>query len=113
MLEVSSFIESVGRLLIDCDLNHGSVYTQLGAMGIVFDEAQQRIAAIAADAEQAELLRVRRHAPLLEVRRIVLDPDGRPLEASRDTYRGDEFAITVHNRAAQASAGVGLSLGGG
>lgn len=113
MLEVSSFIESVGRLLIDCDLNHGSVYTQLGAMGIVFDEAQQRIAAIAADAEQAELLRVRRHAPLLEVHRIVLDPDGRPLEASRDTYRGDEFAITVHNRAAQASAGVGLSLGGG
>ena len=112
MLEVSSFIEPVGRLLIDCDLNRGSVYTQLGEMGVVFHEAQQRIAAIAADAEQSELLSVRRNAPLLEVRRIVFDPDGRPLEASRDTYRGDEFAITIHNRAAQTRAGVGLSLGG-
>ena len=112
MLEVSSFIEPVGRLLVDCDLNHGSVYTQLGAMGVVFDEARHRITAISADAEQAELLGVRRHAPLLEVRRVVLDPDGRPLEASRDTYRGEEFAITIHNRAAQASAGVGLSLAG-
>jgi GntR family transcriptional regulator len=109
MLEVSSFIEPVGRLLVDCDLNHGSVYTQLGEMGVVFDEAHQRITAISADAEQAELLGVRRRAPLLEVRRIVLDPDGRALEASRDTYRGQEFAITIHNRAAQTSAGVGLS----
>lgn len=111
MLEVSSFIEPVGRLLIDCDLR-GSVYTQLGEMGVVFSEAHQRITAIAADTEQAELLGVRRRAPLLEVRRVVLDPDGRPLETSRDTYRADEFAITIHNRAAQTSAGVGLSLAG-
>jgi GntR family transcriptional regulator len=112
MLEVSSFIEPVGRLLIDCDLNHGSVYTQLAGMGIVFHEARHRIAATAADTEQSELLGVRRNAPLLEVHRIVLDPGGRPLETSRDTYRADEFAITIHNRAAQARAGVGLSLGG-
>jgi GntR family transcriptional regulator len=110
MLEVSSFIEPVGRLLLDVDLNHGSVYTQLGERGVVFHEARQRIAAIAADAEQAELLEVRRSSPLLEVRRIVLDPHGRPLEVSRDTYRGDEFAVTFHNRAAQTQAGVGLSL---
>jgi GntR family transcriptional regulator len=110
MLEVSSFIEPIGRLLLDCDLDHGSVYTQLGELGVVFYEARQWIAAIAADAEQSELLGVRRRAPLLQVRRIVLDPQGRPLEASRDTYRGDEFAITFHNRAAQPQAGVGLSL---
>lgn len=110
MLEISSFIEPVGRLLLDCDLNHGSVYTQLGELGVVFDEARQRITAIAADAEQSELLGVRRNSPLLQVRRTVLDPNGRPLEASRDTYRGDEFAITFHNRAAQPQAGVGLAL---
>lgn len=112
MLEVSSFIERVGRLLLDCDLNQGSVYTQLGELGVVFHEARQRITAISADAEEAALLGVHRHAPLLEVRRIVLDPDGHPLEASRDVYRGQEFAITIHNRAAQTSAGVGLSLAG-
>jgi GntR family transcriptional regulator len=113
MLEISSFIEPVGRLLLDCDLNHGSVYMQLGEMGVVFHEAHQRIAAISAEGDEAELLGVRRHAPLLEVRRVVLDPEGRPLEASRDIYRAEEFAITVHNRAAQTSAGVGLSLAGG
>ena len=110
MLEVSSFVEPVGRLLLDCDLNTGSVYTQLGAMGIVFHEARHRIAAIAADAEQSELLSVHRGAPLLEVRRIVFDPARRPVEASLDTYRGDEFAITIQNRAAHAQAGAGLSL---
>ncbi len=113
MLEISSFIEPVGRLLLDCDLNHGSVYTQLAQRGVVFHEAVQRIAAILAESDEAELLEVRRNAPLLEVRRIVFDPGGRPLEASRDIYRGDEFAITVHNRAAQTTAGVGLAMAAG
>ena len=57
MLEVSSFIEPVGRLLIDCDLNNGSVYTQLGDMGVVFQEAQQRIVGIVRKLEeQGELV---------------------------------------------------------
>ncbi len=110
MIEVSTFIEPVGRLLLDCDMDHGSVYAQLGERGVIFHEAQQTIAAIAATAEQASLLGVPRRAPLLEVQRRVFDPDGRPLEFSFDTYRGDDFAITVHNRAALPRAGVGLAL---
>jgi GntR family transcriptional regulator len=110
MIEVSSFVEPVGRMLLDCDMDHASVYAQLGQRGVVFHEAEQTIAAIAATAEQASLLGVQRRAPLLEVRRRVRDPDGRPLEFSIDTYRGDYFAITVHNRAALPRAGVGLAL---
>lgn len=110
MIEASSFIEPVGRLLLDCDMDHGSVYAQLGALGVVFHEAEQSIAAVAANAEQASLLGVRRHAPLLEVRRRVRDPKGRPLEFSHDTYLGEAFAITIHNRVALPRAGVGLSL---
>lgn len=113
MIEVSNFVEPVGRLLLDCDLDSGSVYAQLGRLGIVFAEAQQRIAAISASPEQARLLDVRRGAPLLQVHRRVLDPEGVPIEASSDTYRGDEFAITIHNRAAQTRAGVGLSVASG
>jgi GntR family transcriptional regulator len=110
MIELSTFVEPVGRLLLDCDMDHGSVYAQLGARGVTFHEAEQTIASIAASAEQASLLGVPRRAPLLEVKRRVLDPDGRPLELAFDTYRGDEFAITIHNRAALPRAGVGLAL---
>jgi GntR family transcriptional regulator len=110
MLEVSSFIEPIGRLLLDCDMDGGSVYAQLGERGVAFAEAQQSITAVAASAEQAELLGVARRAPLLKVTRLALDPAGKPLEYSLDTYRADAFAITIHNRAALARAGVGLAL---
>lgn len=110
MIEDCTFVESVGRLLLDCNMDHGSVYAQLGARGVVFHEAEQTIAAIAANAAQASLLGIARRSPLLLVNRRVLDPDGRPLELSSDTYRGAHFAITVHNRVALARAGVGLSL---
>ena len=56
MLELTTFVEWVGRLLLDCDLDGGSVYAQLGERGVVFGEAHQSIAAIAASAEQAALL---------------------------------------------------------
>lgn len=115
MLEVSAFVEPVGRLLLDLDLDGGSVYAQLIERGVALVEAEQEIAAIAASAEQAALLEVPRRAPLLEVRRRVLDPDGVPLEWSHDFYRGDAFAITIQNRVALPRAGVSLALmnGGG
>jgi GntR family transcriptional regulator len=110
MIEQTTFVEWVGRLLLDCDLDGGSVYAQLGARGVKLAEAQQSIVAIAATAELASLLEVPRRAPLLEVRRCTLDPDGVPLEWSIDIYRGDAFAITIQNQAALPRAGVALSL---
>jgi len=110
MIEVSNFIEPVGRLLLDCDMDQGSVYAQLAALGVVFHEAEQTITAVAASATQAALLDVPRREPLLEVRRRVLDPDGLPLEFSVDSYRGDFLEITIHNRAASPRAGVERSL---
>jgi GntR family transcriptional regulator len=110
MVEVTTFREGVGRLLLDCDLDGGSVYAQLGERGVRFGEAHQSIGAIAASAEQSALLGVPRRAPLLEVRRHVFAPDGTPVEWSYDTYRGDAFAITVQSRVALHRAGVSLTL---
>jgi GntR family transcriptional regulator len=110
MIELTTFVEWVGRLLLDCDLDGGSVYAQLGERGVVFAEAQQWIAAVAASAEQAALLGVARRAPLLEVRRQVFGLDGSPLEWSYDTYRGDAFGITIQSRVALPRAGVALTL---
>ncbi len=110
MIELSTFVEPVGRLLLGGDLDHGSVYARLAQRGVRFQEAEHTIVSVAASAEQASLLGVSRRAPLLQVSRRVFDPDGTPLELSRDTYRAEDFAITIHNRAASPGAGVGLSL---
>lgn len=108
LVERAAYRESVGRLLLDCDLDGGSVYEQLGQRGVEFAEAQQTIAAIAAGAQDATLLGVARRTPLLEVRRRALGPDGTPLDWSRDRYRGDAFEITIHNQHALPRAGVAL-----
>jgi GntR family transcriptional regulator len=108
MIERTTMIEPVGRLLLDCDLDSGSVYAQLGARGIEFSEADQTIAAVSASADDAELLRIARRSPLLEVRRRALDPTGRALEWAHDRYRGDAFEITIHNQHALARSGVAL-----
>lgn len=108
MIERTTMIEPVGRLLLDCDLDTGSVYAQLGARGVVFSEANQTIAAIAAGADDAALLSIPRRSPLLEVRRRALDPEGRALEWARDRYRGDAVEITIHNQHALPRAGVAL-----
>ena len=108
LVERAAFLEAVGRLLLDCDLDGGSVYEQLGQRGIEFAEAHQTIAAIAGGGEDAALLGVPRRSPLLEVRRRALGPDGTALEWSRDRYRGDAFEITIHNQHALPRAGVAL-----
>jgi GntR family transcriptional regulator len=110
MIENSTFIERIGILLLDCDLDGGSVYAQLGARGVVFSEANQSISAVAAGTEQAALLEIPRRSPLLEVTRTAFDLQGSPVEYSHDSYRGDAFLITIHNRVALARSGVGLTL---
>jgi len=108
MIERTTMIEPVGRLLLDCDLDAGSVYAELGARGVVFSEADQTIAAIAAGGDDAALLSIPRRSPLLEVRRRALDPEGRALEWARDRYRADAFEITIHNQHALPRSGVAL-----
>ncbi|HYB25449.1 MAG TPA: GntR family transcriptional regulator [Solirubrobacteraceae bacterium] len=108
MVERTAMIERVGRLLLDCDLDTGSVYEQLGERGVEFSEARQTIAAIAAGGEDSKLLEIPRRAPMLEVRRRAFDPAGVPLEWASDRYRGDRFEITIHNQHALPRSGVAL-----
>ncbi len=108
MIERATMIEPVGRLLLDCDMDGGSVYEQLGERGVEFVEIHQTIVAIAAGAGDADLLGIARRTPLLEVRRRALSADGTALEWSCDRYRGDAFEITIHNQHALPRSGVAL-----
>jgi GntR family transcriptional regulator len=108
LVERCSFIESAGRLLLDCDLDTQSVYEQLAQRGVQVVEAQQTISAIAAGAQDAELLEIPRRSPVLSVRRRAATADATVVEWSHDHYRADVFEITVHNEDVLARSGIAL-----
>ncbi|MGW2048019.1 GntR family transcriptional regulator [Streptomyces sp. NPDC001858] len=65
--------------------------------GLVFAYGEHVIDAVAAGAQDAELLGVRRTSPLLRVRRVTTTYEGRPVEWSDDRYRSDAVRFSVHN----------------
>ncbi len=106
LLERSSFVESVGRMLFDWDLDSGSIYAYLSGRGVDLRRARHTIDAIAASEQDAELLEVPVGAPLLRERRCARDSQGAPLEYGDDRYRPDRVTFTIDNeRPAQQGAG--------
>jgi GntR family transcriptional regulator len=103
MLEHSRFVEGVGRLLFDWDLDTGSIYGHLQAAGVDLARATQVIDAVPAAGLDAEHLGVPPGAPLLRVRRRATAGDGEPLEWSEDRYRGDAMAFTLESAVAGAA----------
>jgi GntR family transcriptional regulator len=99
MVERTTFVEEVGRFLVDLDLESKSIYEELGDCGIVFARARHTIDAIPASAEDARLLDVPRRTPLLRQRRASTSQTGQPLELSDDRYRGDAVAFVIDNTA--------------
>ncbi|GAB7035777.1 GntR family transcriptional regulator [Streptomyces sp. NPDC021749] len=65
--------------------------------GLVFAYGQHMIDAVAASAQDAELLGVRRTSPLLRERRVTTTHEGRPVEWSDNRYRPDAVTFSVHN----------------
>ncbi len=64
--------------------------------GLVFAYGEHVIDAVAAGAQDAELLGIRRTSPL-RVRRVTTTREGRPVEWSDDRYRSDAVSFSVHN----------------
>jgi len=103
MVERTCFVEPVGRLLFDFDPDGGSIYAHLRAAGVGLARARQKIDAVAATEQDAELLGVSVRAPLLRVRRSTTDAAGEPLEFSDDRYRGDVMSFTLESAVAGAA----------
>jgi GntR family transcriptional regulator len=95
MVERLTYIEPVGRHLFDVDLDTVSITEFLESRGVTSAEVDHEIDAVAADAMDADLLDLVIGAPVLRLRRITRDPDGRTIEASDDRYRSDIVRFTV------------------
>jgi DNA-binding GntR family transcriptional regulator len=75
------------------DLEHEGLYASLRRAGVTLAVARQRISARRATGAEASLLQESRGAPLLTMRRTVLDNAGRPVELGRHGYRPSMYAF--------------------
>ncbi|MGP4098297.1 GntR family transcriptional regulator [Nonomuraea sp. KM90] len=97
MVERTTFVWSVGRLLFDFDCDQGSVFAYLSGRGVDLSTARHVIDAIVADETDAALLAVSPGSALLRERRRTSSADGVPVEYSDDRYRPDLVSFTIDN----------------
>jgi GntR family transcriptional regulator len=73
-----------------------SVMAAMQEAGVSMAYATHRIDTVAASAEDAEILGIRRSTRLLRVRRETSAEDGRPIEHGDDRYAPDTITFEVH-----------------
>lgn len=93
-LERTAFAADVFPGLLDEPLT-GSLYELIAAR---YDRlpvrAVERLKAALAREDEAAALSIEPGAPVMRVERVAYAPDGRPVERSRDVFRGDRTRIT-------------------
>ena len=106
MLERLTYIEPVGRLLFGVDLDTVSITEYLISHGQGSASVDHEIDAVAADDVDAGLLGVPAGSPLLRLRRVSRDAEGRTIEASDDRYLSDivRFTVAASGRSRQGDA---------
>lgn len=95
MLERLFYTETVGRRLLDVDTDAISITEYLGSVGHPIVGLEHQIDAVAADEQDAALLRVPMGTPILRLSRISRDASGRIFEASEDRYLSEVVRFTV------------------
>lgn len=95
MLERLTYLEPVGKMLFDTDLDAVSITEYLESRGVASSSVQHEIDAVAADHTDAELLDIEQGSPLLRLRRLSRDGDGVVFEASDDRYLSELVRFTV------------------
>lgn len=85
----------VAAVVTSADLEAGSLHEALAAAGHVLRRGSATITADAATREDARLLEIRPGDPLLVERRIIVDRQGRTLEATESRYPADRYALDV------------------
>jgi GntR family transcriptional regulator len=82
-------------VLLDADLETGSLFAVLVEAGRVPTAGRASLVARAAGAADARRLGVSKGSPLLVERRLIIDQRGEPLELTESRYAGDRYALDV------------------
>ena len=91
------FHERIGDAVPELDLSAGTLFSQIEQLtDTAIGQVTQDIQAIAADAETARALEMKRGAPVLRIIRCYRDPQGRVFEISVSHHPGDRFAYAMH-----------------
>lgn len=104
MIERTSFDAEIGRLLFDFDTDSGSIFTYLREQGVDLGRGRHIIDAVAADAEDSQLLEVPVGTALLRERRITSSSTGDVKEYSDDRYLPNLANFTIENTTEQRAA---------
>jgi GntR family transcriptional regulator len=94
-LETTHLIGPTSRAVMAADLRSESLHAVLAAAGYALRRGTATVGAAAATAEDARLLGVTPGVPMLVERRTIVDPHGRPIEATETRYPSDRYAIDV------------------
>lgn len=85
------------------DLENRSLYEIMESeYGIALVRTRQSFEPVLASPFEAELLNVRRGAPLMLEKRISFDAQNRPVEYGKDRYRGDRFRFVTDSAPSEA-----------
>jgi GntR family transcriptional regulator len=94
-IESAVLIGAAAQAVMAADLAHGSLHESLRRAGLMPRRGTATIGAEAATAEDARLLATRNGEALLVERRVIVDGQGRRVEATESRYRADRYALLV------------------
>lgn len=88
--------ESIGRNFDRTDMGNVPLLTLLERFGVKVADARQTVSATLAEPKVATALSIHANSPLIDVRRIVRDVAGRPVEFIRALYRPDKYQFEMN-----------------
>lgn len=100
MVERTAYAPWVAPVIESLPPDEPSVMMAMQAAGIAMAYGTHKIDTVAASAEDADVLSVRRSTRLLRLRRETSAKDGRPIERGDDRYAPDTVTFEIHASAA-------------
>jgi GntR family transcriptional regulator len=94
-LETTLLVGQLSMTVMAADLRHDSLHATLAGAGWGLRRGTATVTAASASGEDARLLGVARGDPVLVERRVIVDGQGRPLEATETRYVAERYAIDV------------------
>lgn len=94
-VETTLLAGTLSVAVMAADLRHDSLHATLAAAGWGLRKGTATVTAGSASDDDARLLGVAVGAPMLVERRVIVDAQGRPLEATETRYAAQRYAIDV------------------